>query len=45
MALLPEELLDRPALTALQMERLRTLLAEILPRNRFYHQDHQLRHC
>ena len=35
--LLPvEETLDRPALTRLQGDRLRLLLAEILPRNRFY---------
>jgi phenylacetate-CoA ligase len=32
----PEHLLDRPPLTALQGERLRALLAEVLPRNRFY---------
>src|SRR5579871_6368813 len=31
-----EENLDRPALTRLQGDRLRLLLAEILPRNRFY---------
>ena len=36
MVLLAEDYLERPALARLQWDRLRVLLAEILPRNRFY---------
>jgi phenylacetate-CoA ligase len=36
MALSRENFLDRPALAALQRDRLRALVAEVLPRNEFY---------